>query len=141
MLNKILKIGLGFLALLLGGGIYLLYRSHTLVYRLWPEHWLNMGQWRSTALNVPDSVVYNLPGALWSLSYILIIDGLDIGTDLEKRLLWTSVIPLVGAVSELLQALGMMPGVFDICDFCCYAIPYIIYAILKIRICNLQTNK
>lgn len=82
---------------------------------------------RGTAPALNDFLVFNLPGGLWSASYILIVDALFCKSRRTDRLTIAAVIPMIGAMSELLQAIGFLPGIFDWADFWCYAAPYIIY--------------
>lgn len=128
-MQKTVRIAAGVLTLALGGAIYALYRPHTLLYRLIP----GSGSWHrgTDVLPLPEWVVYNLPGLLWSAAYILLIEGCEIGRTRNKRLLWALVMPAVGVVSELLQGVHVLPGVFDELDLGCYALPYIIYIVVK----------
>ena len=122
----------GIASLLTGATIYLLFRSKTLLgfkllSRIGVEPWAD--QMRSYAVDVtlPEVVVYSLPGGLWSLGYILIIDSLFGNQTHSTRIAWASVIPLLGVGSEVLQAIGLLPGVFDAWDLVFYALPFILF--------------
>lgn len=77
--------------------------------------------------SVPEFVRYCLPDGLWTSSYILFSDYYNRVAKPMRRLAMVCVIPLVGCVSELLQYAGVMPGVFDLMDLLCYALPFAIY--------------
>lgn len=126
MSNRI-KISAGCILLAIGGLIYFLYRSNTILYRLFPNDIWIWNSMRGTAPALNDFLVFNLPGGLWSASYILIVDALFCKCRRTDRLTIAAVIPMIGAMSELLQAFGILPGIFDWADFWCYAAPYIIY--------------
>jgi hypothetical protein len=82
-------------------------------------------------IQLPDWMVYSLPGGLWSAAYVLLVGWLMQGRALRWRLLATLPIPLAGALSELLQGAGVLSGTFDTSDVVCYLAPYLIYALLN----------
>ena len=86
-------------------------------------------------LEVPDFVVYSLPAALWSAAYILAMEALwhGRGVSLGFRMVWVSLVPVMGVVSELMQAYGMLPGVFDWMDLMCYVLPFLVYTVYGFR--------
>lgn len=123
------------LALFLSGaGIYLLFRSRQhLGFQLLDT--IGLGAWadglreRVKDLHPYEFVIYNLPDALWTCSYLLLIGHLFRNERRNKRLLWGSVIPVFGIGSELLQFAGILPGTFDPIDLACYALPYLLVAL------------
>ena len=123
--------------LLTGGGcIYLLQRpASLLLFRVVETLGLTeqLDAMRTDVAVWPDFVVYNLPGALWSGSYVLLADVLFRSFPLSARLLWASAIPMLGCLSELLQFAGLCPGTPDVLDALCYVLPYIIYVIFVTR--------
>ena len=128
------QIAAGLAVLTAGGLIYLLQRTRSLLLFHVADK-LGLGQaidrWRDTTegTTLPEFVVYSLPGGLWSAAYILIVDGVLNGQPRKRRLLWTSVIPAVGIVSELMQYAGLLPGTADAADIVCYGLPYLVYII------------
>ena len=121
---------LGMALCLLGALIYLLFRPRVLLgFRLLDV--LRMGtladRWREavSGWQLPDFVVYCLPGGLWATAWVLIANGIFHDRPRRTRLLWAAVIPAVGAVSELMQGMGLLPGTFDEMDLLCYAVPYV----------------
>lgn len=123
-----------FTALLIGGAIYLAFRTEKLLlFRVMDTMGLGeqLRAWRhSITLSLPEWAIYNLPGALWSSAYILTVDAILKSGSTKIRLLVASIIPAIGVTSELLQIFGIMPGTFDFLDILAYAIPYTIYALI-----------
>lgn len=122
----------GIASLLTGATIYLLFRSKMLLVfkllsRIGAEPWADRMRSYAADVTLPDVVVYSLPGGLWSLGYILIIDSLFGNQTRSTRIAWASVIPLLGVGSEVLQAIGLLPGVFDAWDLVFYALPFILF--------------
>lgn len=126
-----------------GAAIYLLFRSHHLLgFHLLDALGLSgvVDILRSSVHDVhpPEFVIFCLPDGLWTLGYILIIDRILLADTLRSRLFLTSVIPLAGAISELLQYVGLMPGTFDEFDLFCYIVPYLSYLVWQLTGGNSQ---
>jgi hypothetical protein len=88
-------------------------------------------QWRLSAAAVwqpAEFIVYCLPAGLWALSYVLIVGTLAQGLPMKRRWAAVAAIPLLGAASELLQAMSIIPGTFDWADLLLYVLPLITYA-------------
>lgn len=128
------QVAAGLVTLIAGGLVYVLHRSRSLLLfhvadRLGMGTGIDNLRSQTTGLQLPEIVVYSLPGGLWSAAYILIVDGVLNGQPRKRRLLWTSVIPAVGIVSELMQYAGLLPGTADAADIVCYGLPYLVYII------------
>lgn len=123
------------LLLVAGGLLYLFYRPMSL--RLFK--WLSLDEESSFLVNirqnVPDFyswIIYALPDGLWSCAYVLVI-GMIWGFDYKKCFPVTAVIPVIGILSEFGQAVGLVPGIFDIADFFSYLLGWIAgYAMIYI---------
>ena len=122
------------LMLLAGGMLYLLFRPRTLVmFRV--ADWLGWSavitDMRAVAAagTLPEWVVYWLPNALWTTSYILMTEALSAGSHPRQKLLKAGLIPALGMVSELLQGWGVIRGTFDWWDLAAYLVPYLIYSL------------
>lgn len=127
------QIGLAFLLLVIGGGIYLLMRQpvmlmHKVASELGIGTLIDKGRMLVQGWQLPEWMIFSLPGALWSTAYILIIDALLSKSPSWRRFAVAAFIPLVGIVSELLQFVGLLPGTFDALDIIAYALPLLIYA-------------
>ena len=127
------QIGLALLLLVIGGGIYLLMRQpvmlmHKVASELGIGTLIDKGRMLVQGWQLPEWMIFSLPGALWSTAYILIIDTLLPKSPSWRRFAVAAFIPLVGIVSELLQFVGLLPGTFDALDIIAYALPLLIYA-------------
>ena len=127
-----MKLISGVASLLAGAVIYLLFRSKNLLgfellNRIGVEPWADRMRSYTADVKLPDVVVNSLPGGLWALGYILVIDSIFGNQSRSTRIVWASVIPLLGVCSEVLQGVGLLPGVFDLRDLVCYALPFIIF--------------
>ena len=130
---------LGCALVTLGGLIYLTFRPTTILMFHVAD---GMGlmplvmAWRSmtAAWQPAEFWVYSLPGGLWAAAYILLAYGFLSRQSSLLRLTVASTIPMAGVVSELLQGIYVLPGVFDWTDLLCYATPLVllyIYVIIK----------
>ncbi len=133
-----LKLPLGMMMLLMGGMTYLLFRPQTLL-----MFHVTDAIGLSAAINsmregissqLPEFIIYSLPGALWAAAYILTIDSLMFRQSVMPRILVSGIIPVIGAVSELLQLIGLLPGTFDVADLLCYLVPYLLYLSITLKI-------
>ena len=127
-----MKLISGVTSLLAGALIYLLFRGKNLLgfmllRRIGLEPWADRMRSYTADIRLPDVVVDSLPGGLWALGYILVIDSIFGNQSRSTRIVWASVIPLLGVCSEVMQGVGLLPGVFDLWDLFCYALPFIIF--------------
>lgn len=127
---------LGLLLLIVGGMIYLLYRPQSLLlFHVAGGLGLTdaIGQWRQTAAawRPAKFTVYCLPAGLWALSYVLIVGTLTQSLPALRRWLLVASIPLLGIASEVMQALGLVPGTFDWTDLALYLLPLIAYTTIN----------
>lgn len=127
-----MKLISGVASLLAGAVIYLLFRSKNLLgfellNRIGVGPWADRMRSYTADVRLPDVVVNSLPGGLWALGYILVIDSIFGNQSRSTRIVWASVIPLLGVCSEVLQGVGLLPGVFDLWDLVCYALPFIFF--------------
>lgn len=126
------KVVLSMALLIAGGGIYLLQRTTSLLmFRLVDILGMThkVEEIRASAVAMPEFLVFCLPGGLWSASYVLLVDAVMAGQPAVTRLAWGALIPMIGLVSELLQAVGLCPGTADWRDAVCYGVPYLLYVL------------
>ena len=127
-----MKVILSIILVSIGGCIYLMQRTTgLLMFRIIDFLGLTdvVATLRAYAMQWPEFVVFSLPGGLWSASYVLLADAVFAGQSNLIRLSWGSLIPMIGVVSELLQALGLCPGTADWQDAVCYGVPYVVYVV------------
>ena len=97
-----MKLISGVASLLAGAVIYLLFRSKNLLgfellNRIGVESWADRIRSYTADVRLPDVFVNSLPGGLWALGYILVIDSIFGNQSRFMRIVWASVIPLRGA--------------------------------------------
>jgi hypothetical protein len=117
------KIATALIPLLLGGLIYITYRTETLLMFSWFEN-LRLqfitDAFRSNIflqnLNIPDWIKFSLPDALWLFSFTYTILFLWNFTITRQSIIWICVAPVIGLVSELGQLVSIIPGTFDVTD-------------------------
>ncbi len=123
------------LCLLMGISIYLLFRSRLhlgfMVFdSLGFASAIDAIRSFTKDVTAPDFIRFCLPDGLWTTSYILFSDWFNRNESQRSRLIWTSAIPLIGCMSEMMQLCGMLPGVFDVLDLACYFLPFLTYCII-----------
>ena len=126
------KVILSIILVSIGGCIYLMQRTTgILMFRIIDFLGLTdaVTGLRDSMSQMPEFIVFSLPGGFWAASYILLSDAVLAGQPKLTRLAWASLIPMIGLVSELLQAAGRCSGTADWLDAVCYGIPYIFYVI------------
>ncbi len=107
------------IAVLAGGGIYVLWRPDTIRF----FDWLEVTGIRAPVdtiraflyplhTQVPEWILYSLPNGLWAFSYALIIWHMWRTNTSIIKYFWLATIPLVGIGYELLQYTGILPGTF-----------------------------
>lgn len=129
-LSKAFRILLAIITLTLGGLIYYAYRAETLSMFKWAEY---LGLERLIAClrdftsnsRPSEFVVYCLPNALWSASYLLAVDAL-VATE-DHKLVWGISLPTIAIILEVCQAFNIISGTFDILDLLCFLTPTIIF--------------
>lgn len=110
--------------LIIGGMLYLGYRSQDLLMFRWANY-LGLSRfvnsWRKFCFQypLPEWCYYALPDGLWLLSYILLINIIW-NSHTWKSIIWIYALPAIAITSELLQLLNPNFGTFDIMDIVCY---------------------
>lgn len=121
-----------------GGALYVLFRTRALLMfvladKLGLSPFLGTIRAAFSHVHLPEFVVFSLPAGFWSGAYVMLMHGLFDRENRQKRLLWASVIPLIGTLSELMQAFRLLPGTFDVADLACYVVPYAVYALISLN--------
>lgn len=123
-MRKFYNIALSIAPLIIGGMLYLGYRSQELLMFRW-VNFLGLSNtvssWRKICFQhpLPEWCYYALPDGLWLLSYILLINIIW-NSHTWKSIIWIYALPAIAITSELLQLLNPYFGTFDIMDIVCY---------------------
>lgn len=107
------------LALLLGGIIYVVFRTSEYTFESWIQA-LNFHKWSGSArinvfvqrLFLPEWFVFSLPHGLWAFAYAIVITGIWTGSRSRLRYFWFASIPILVLGIEILQIPGFLPGIF-----------------------------
>lgn len=131
------KIIIGTLPVIVGGLIYLTYRTETLIM----FDWFNqigfadtIGFLRSNQqlqnLIIPNWIKFSLPDALWLFSFNYVLLTLwDFNVN-SQSVFWLFLAPIIGLFSEIGQLLGVVSGTFDLLDLALLLIATLIPFIL-----------
>lgn len=117
------KIIIGTLPVIVGGLIYLTFRTDTLTM----FDWFNkigladaVGLLRSNqhlqALTIPSWIKFSLPDALWLFSFNYVLLTLWNFNINSQSAFWLFLAPTIGLFSEIGQLIGVVPGTFDFVD-------------------------
>ena len=123
-MRKFKNIVLSIVPLIIGGMLYLGYRSQDLLMFRWANY-LGLSRivnsWRKFCFQypLPEWCYYALPDGLWLLSYILLINIIW-NSHTWKSIIWIYALPTIAITSELIQLLDSRFGTFDIMDVICY---------------------
>lgn len=137
-MSKSIEITASLLFFTLGGCIYIAFRSTSLQMFGWFDY-LGLHELIIAVRNllsdiqIPEIIRYCIPDGLWTLSYILFMDAIW-SPDVKRQTLFCGIIPIMGALSEILQYYNVVKGTFDVIDLLCYIIPYILYLILIVKL-------
>lgn len=117
------KIAIGIIPVIVGGLIYLTYRTDSLLMFSWLEKvqlrgavdWLRSNNHLQN-LEMPGWVKFSLPDALWLFSFTYIVLLLWDFNINKQSIGWILLAPIVGLSSEFGQLFKIIPGTFDIVD-------------------------
>lgn len=126
------------MALLIGGLIYILFRTSSLLMFSWYKtFWLDgiINQLRKTTIPfaefIPEWILFSLPDGLWIFSYICLILFIWKNSVSLKNIFWILIIPILAISSELGQLFGFITGTFDLTDLIFYilgmTLPFIFF--------------
>ena len=119
--KRIDAIILSFITLFIGGGLYLMCRSESLVMFDWCKAigiYPFINQLRPQG-DFDSWWFYSLPDGLWLFSYIILM-GAIWAFDMRKSLLCSVPLIVIAIGSELLQLLHIVRGTFDVIDLLSY---------------------
>ena len=138
IIYKILWILLSLVCIAVGGLIYLIFRTRTLVmFHFIPDNLIEelnlVHEYSSANFQIPNFMIYNLPTGLWTISYIILMQLIIENNVVLNRFLWIYLLPILLCFTEIFQLFSFIPGTFDIFDVCSYIVPMIISLLIDIR--------
>lgn len=134
--NRISNYIIGTISVLIGGLLYLTFRSESLVMFNWfgrigLSSEISFLRESCGDISLYSWVKYNLPAALWLFSYMFIIRGIWLNSQrnvIYNIFLWG--VPTMAFASELLQFFGAIPGTFDYKDIIAYSAGIIMFFLI-----------
>ena len=124
-MRKFKNIVLSIVPLIIGGTLYLGFRSQDLLMFRWGNY-LGLSNivnlWRNfcSQYPLPEWTFYALPDGLWLLSYMLLIHTIW-GEHIRQYRMWVYTLPVIAITSELMQLVISSLGTFDMMDIICYS--------------------
>lgn len=146
---KYIQLFIHFASILLGGLIYICYRTTDLLMFKWLNN-LNLSSaifnFRNYAkvykIKNSDWIIYSLPDGLWMFSFITIILYIWRNTITRKNIVWIIVMPIIALTTELSQKYHLIKGTYDSNDILAYLIGFFLscisfsncFEIIKIKV-------
>ena len=135
-LIRTLKATIGITMLIVGGLLYIIYRTEHLLMFSW-FHKIGLSPIiENLRENYGEQSLYSwvkssLPAALWLFSYLFVIDSLW-GKDKSRvYLMFLFALPIIAISSEFMQLVGLLPGTFDYMDLVNYVATILIFILIK----------
>lgn len=133
---RTLKATIGVTALIVGGLLYVIFRSKSLLMFDWFRMIGLYGmvenlRTKYDVVNLYEWVKDSMPAGLWLFSYLFVIDSLW-GNDRNLvYYLFIFVLPVIAICSEFMQLFGMLPGTFDYMDLTSYVAAILFFILIK----------
>lgn len=116
-----------FSTIFLGGLIYVLFRSPSILMFEWFDQ-INLSKYvlelrshiDSYSLILPNWFLYSLPDGLWLFSCVSLLLIIWDNKVSKKNIFWILLLPIIAVSSELAQFMEIIPGTFDILDLIFY---------------------
>lgn len=135
--QRAFKIILSFIMLIIGGLIYVGCREKSLLMFDWFQQ-LGISDEIDTFRRFinPDGlygwVKNSLPDGLWLFAYMFLVDAIWNGSKMICSYIFIYSLSVFAFLSEFLQYLGLVPGVFDWIDVASYLFAIIMFNIIKL---------
>lgn len=132
MMSKSCKWAMSALLLMLGIGIYILFRpQNILVFGLLEDLGLmpivNLLRMHASGILLPSFVINCVPAGLWTASYLIAMYLTTTGASKIQRIVLSFPLPITAIILEFFQLFGWCSGTFDFYDLLCYIIPLIVF--------------
>jgi len=133
------------LTLLIGGLIYIFFRTEKLIMLKWIENYntsiLNIRTLTSAYYNkLPDWFLFSLPDGLWLFSYTSLVLLIWKNKINRENFFWIAIIPIFIILSEFGQLLNIVPGTFDLVDILLYSLGAILPILIFTEYFNFKTK-
>lgn len=137
-MRSVLKISLAVFVLIVGGFIYVVFRSEDLLM----FNWFRSLGLNSFVIKLRDSyslmsiqnwVRYNMPAGLWLFSYMLIIDSIWEDGNSSTYQFFITILPIAAIVSEAMQFFRILPGTFDVMDLISYILAIFLFLTINYK--------
>lgn len=134
--NRTVNYIIGTVSVLIGGLLYLTFRTDSLIMFNWLDKigltsQISFLRESCEGISLYSWIKYNLPAALWLFSYMFIIRGIWLNSHqniIYNIFLWG--VPTMAISSELLQFFGAIPGTFDYKDIIAYLAGLVMYFLI-----------
>ena len=135
------------LTLLIGGVIYLAFRTDSLLMFKWfsaasidtPIE-LIRGMTLTAKNSLPDWFLFSLPDGLWIFSYTSLVLLIWRNKINRENFFWIAIIPILIILSELGQLFNIVPGTFDLIDVLLYSLGAILPILIFTEYLNFKTE-
>jgi len=133
---RLSEAAIGIVALIIGGLLYIGYRSDCLLMFDWFQNLglsnvINSFRAETNGQSVYEWVRNSLPAGLWLFSYMFIIDSVWGKEKNHISMFFLYLLPTVAIVSELMQYIKILPGTFDMLDMLSYILAVLLYLLIK----------
>jgi hypothetical protein len=133
---RIAKAVVGGTALIIGGLIYIKYRSESLLMFDWFRglgltEYIEYFRNNDKTPNVYGWVKYNMPAGLWLFAYMYLIDSIWGKDNNIIYQCFLYILPFIAIISELMQYVGIVPGTYDYMDLLSYVFSIVLFIIIK----------
>lgn len=127
MMLNVFKIIILLIPVILGGLIYIIFRTEKLIMFCWFDYLhltseINIAKSFRNTYAFPDWFIYSFPDGLWIFSYTAISLKIWKSSMNQNSFFWILSIPVASILSEFLQFLNIIPGTFDFTDLLFYLI-------------------
>ena len=121
----------------MGGFIYIIFRSDTLIMFDWfntlcLSEYSDFLRLKYGDIEICNFIKYNIPAALWLLSYLLIIDVIWKSKQFcLPYVIFILSMPIIAIISEIFQLFHLIPGIFDVFDDVSYSVVIVLFLLIK----------
>lgn len=132
LMSNLCRWAMSALLLMLGIGIYILFRpQNILVFELIEDLGLmpiiKSLRMHASGILLPSFIINCVPAGLWTASYLMAMYLTTKGASRLQRIVLSIPLPITAIILEFFQLFGWCSGTFDFYDLLCYIIPLIVF--------------